>query len=358
MNEPKHKTSISDPDDRNREHVAKGDYRASDLARVRAARADWEAQLQLPADRREAVAEAIGRWDREAADIRRYAFTIERYEPAPMAIQLTPYEQAETRRLLGIPPKCRDSSNRETTSRTNATRGDRYCHRAYRRWLENDAGEPTATWLPCRSRTCRDCRPRIDQSDAERITYGLRGGDVWLSEVSIDRWRTVKTRLDRHGATVARFHSPRDYDTVLVVADEPVAPGAVKLSEVETVIGDLMRTRPTGQHRRLTTTGDIPSRDEWDDRHHKPQTVGAWDWMSKHTQPADIERVAAALGVPVERTAGTVRLKVGWDDWRAQAVRRWAKNPTGKQWEDMRIETLIREGVIEADEPPDLEVAS
>ena len=59
-----------------------------------------------------------------------------------------------------------------------------------------------------------------------------------------------------------------------------------------------------------------------------------------------------------EVTPTGLRLKVRWDDWRAVAVRRWCKNPTGKQWSDMRIETLIREGVIEADEPPDLEVAS
>jgi len=78
--------------------------------------------------------------------------------------------------------------------------------------------------------------------------------------------------------------------------------------------------------------------------------------MDRRVQPVDVERVAASLGIDAETTPTGLRLKVRWDDWRAVAVRRWCKNPTGKQWEDMRIETLIREGVIEADEPPDLEV--
>lgn len=36
-------------------------------------------------------------------------------------------------------------------------------------------------------------------------------------------------------------------------------------------------------------------------------------------------------------------------------VRRWCKNPSGKQWADMRRETLIREGV-ELEHPPPMEL--
>ena len=107
------------------------------------------------------------------------------------------------------------------------------------------------------------------------------------------------------------------------------------------------------KHRRLTTFGDVTSAAEWEGRHRAEAVDGVTDWMDRRVQPVDVERVAASLGIDAETTPTGLRLKVRWDDWRAVAVRRWCKNPTGKQWSDMRIETLIREGVIEADEPPD-----
>jgi len=249
---------------------------------------------------------------------------------------------AATIRDLPRLPRCPNTSNGEKRSRATQT----FCRRAYRRWLENDAGEPVAEWLPCRSRTCQDCRAAIDQSDAERVAAGI-GPNGWVVEIDAAQWATMSKRLNRRGINGARIPSNRHHDRVVVVADSPPVPGAVPVADVESLTADLMRTRPTGQARRLTTFGDIPSRDEWDERQRVAAPVGLTDWMAAHVQPADVEVVAVALGVEVEITAMTVRLLCRWDDWRADAVRR------GKQWSDMRIETLIREGVIPADEPPD-----
>jgi len=255
---------------------------------------------------------------------------------------------AATIRDLPRLPRCPNTSSGEKRSRATQT----FCRRAYRRWLENDAGEPVAEWLPCRSRTCQDCRAAIDQSDAERVAAGI-GPSGWVVEIDADQWPTMSKQLNRRGINGARIPSNRRHDRVVVVADSPPGPAAVPVLDVESLTADLMRTRPTGQARRLTTFGDISSRDEWDDRQRVAAPVGLSDWMAAHVQPADVELVAGALGVEVETTAMTVRLLCRWDDWRADAVRRWCRNPSGKQWSDMRIETLIREGVIPADEPPD-----
>jgi hypothetical protein len=185
-------------------------------------------------------------------------------------------------------------------------------------------------------------------------------------EIDADQWPTMSRRLQRRGINGARIPSNKHHDRVVVVADSPPVPGAVSVHDVESLTADLMRTRPTGQTRRLTTFGDIPSRDEWDDRQRVAAPAGLTDWMNDLIQPGDVELVASALGLEVETTAATVRLKVRWDDWRAVAVRRWCRNPAGKGWAEMRLETLIREGVAEPEEPPDevydeqlaLEVAS
>ena len=295
------------------------------------------------------------RWEREAAEVRGYAAAID--PPGYGGIQfapLTPADHAATVEALRSQLRdrdhvaCRDSSYGRQRNRTSAT----FCRRAFRRWTENSRGEPAAVWLRCRSRTCPDCRGAIDQSDADRIADGI-GPDAWIVEIPRDQWVTVSTWLRRHDAARLQCASNRDPTKVVVVADMPPTPDAHKLTDPASMIRDLVATRPTGQTRRLTTAGQIVSRDEWDDRYHAEAIDGETDWFAPTVQPADIELVAAALGVEIRTTttADTVTLLCQWDDWRSVAIRRWARNPSRVEWADVYRATLRGEG-IPFDDPP------
>lgn len=304
-----------------------------------------------------AIDAAMARWDREAIHVRRAASTITpRVEPARRV--LTPEQQAETARLLGIvetetpqglEADCPNNSYKDIRNRTTRTT---YCYRAQRVWVQNAEGEPVARFLPCRSRTCKDCRAGLDQSDAERLTdaIGTRG---YVVEIDKAQWDTVYKRLRRAGATGARIPSTRTADALVVVADIPPTPDATPVADVAVLTQDLCAHRPTGLERRLTTFGGVKSRDEWENRPSETAIDGETDWMARTVQPDDVERLAVAVGVPFERTGSTIRLRCRWDDWRAVAIRKWAKNPSGDAYEKQRRDTLIKEGVYGSDDPPD-----
>jgi len=338
-----HKTSISDPDDRNREDAAKGNYRPG---------GEWAAERRQ-------------QWDDEAAEVRDYGAGIE--PPRIDAVRLAPAEHAATVAALDRHHDLRtlanemeawdresvarlDSSVRSKKERTTATP----CPRGFGKWIANDRGEPVFASLRCRARTCPICRVQVDESDAERITDGI-GPDAWIAEVPRDQWRTVSKRLDRADATAVQCASNRDPHSVVVVADMPPTADAHKLTDPASAIRDVVATRPTGWERRLTTKGRIVSRDEWDDRQHakaiEADADGPTDWTAPGVTLADIERVAAALGVETYTTADAVTLRCRWDDWRSVAIRRWARNPSRVEWADMYRDTLRGEGVP-VDDPP------
>jgi len=305
-----------------------------------AAYIDYRTPADDDADRRQ--------WDAEATGIRDYAAAID--PPGFDAVQLAPADHTATVAAIRSQlrerdrPGCRDSSYRSKQERTTATR----CHRAIGLWVRGDDGAPVYVRPPCRSRTCADCRPAIDGSDAERIADGI-GPDAWIAEIPRDQWIAVSTRLRRHDATRLQCASNRDPTKVVVVADEPPTADAHKLTDPATAIRDLLATRPTGQARRLTTTGRIVGRDEWDDR-YRAEAI-AEDWAAPGVSLADIELVAAALGVATSVTADTVTLRCKWDDWRSVAIRRWGRNPSRVEWADMYRDTLRGEG-IPVDDPP------
>jgi hypothetical protein len=307
-----------------------------------------------------AAAEDRRQWNLEAGDVRRYVESLTQFDPyaGEPVIRLTAAEQDEARRILAaetLTPQrpqteCPNSSNKRHRSRAIGT----FCRRAYRREIiDAGTGRPAFVFLACDSRTCRDCRPGIDNADAERIADGL-GTVAYLAEIDADKWGTVSKRLRRHSVDAVKIPSTRDPLKIVVVANEPPTPDAVRIVDVATVVRDLMMTRPTGQTRRMTTLGGIESRNEWEDR-QKAEAVDSGRAFSPTVQPADVEKVADALGVPVTvtTTAYATTIRVGETDaWRLDALRRWCRNPGGKQWADMRRETLIREGALDPDPPP------
>lgn len=301
-------------------------------------------------------------WELEAADVRRFTENLPQFDPyagEPVRV-LTDAEQDEARRILAAetvtpqrsPAACPDSSYQGNKERSNRT----LCRRAYRRALRHpETGEAFVAFLDCGSRTCPDCRSGLDDSDTGRIAAGL-GTVGYVAEIAADDRETVAKRMRRHGATGAFVPSNRDPSRIVVIADEPPTPGAVRIADVPSVVRDLMMTRPTGAARRLTTFGAVESRREWEGRGTAEALDGPGEWIAPTVQPADVENVAEALGIPFETTETrhgiAIRLRVPWDDWRAVALRRWCRNPAGKHWEQMRIDTLIREGAY-TETPPD-----
>lgn len=166
---------------------------------------------------------------------------------------------------------------------------------------EGDSGRGRA--VPCRSRSCPDCRPGLDRRDVSRILFSLTGDTVFHFQVHRSAWDRVRQDGHRKGYHPIKMASS-DTNYIEVVSDglpsfiEPET--VVAKTEAHDLIASLVADIPAGSDNRLTGVGLITIKD-WEIMvGHRKETDEPTEVIQapRGTTLSEVETAAIQLQVP------------------------------------------------------------